>query len=101
APGRLAAKSRVMRRRRVPSGHGAPRGEFMYVDFLVTPFSRYVSGDLVTPIMIRCWDLGPPYKVLGPEGPRQFPPGVPYGGPEAPARRQGIIRVVLAGLAGL
>ena len=59
----------------------------MAIDFMVMPLSRYLTGDFITPMMQWSWDNDAPYRIFGPEGSREFPRGVPYGGPDAPANR--------------
>jgi hypothetical protein len=60
----------------------------MAIDFMVMPFSRYLSGDFVTPNMQWAWDQQIPYAVFLPDGKKECPPGVPFGGPEAPEHRR-------------
>lgn len=62
----------------------------MAIDFMILPLSRYISGDFVTPAMRLAWDQGVPYTILGPAGRRDLPPGEPFGGPDAAARRSAI-----------
>jgi hypothetical protein len=59
----------------------------MAIDFMVMPLSRYLTGDFVTPQMRLCWDNDLPYRIVGPDGVREFPRDVPYGGPDAAATR--------------
>ncbi len=73
----------------------------MAIDFMVMPMSRYISGDFITPAMRWAWEQGVPYAVLGPEGKRELPPGVPFGGPDAAERRAQIVDMVLEDLAVL
>ena len=73
----------------------------MAVDFMVMPLSRYISGDFITPQMQFAWSQGIPYAILGPDGRRECPAGVPFGGPDAPARRQQIVAMLLDDLRGL
>ena len=68
---------------------------------MVMPFSRYVSGDFITPAMRAAWEAGVPYAILSPEGRTEYPPNMPYGGPDAPARRQEYLPMVLEDLAAL
>lgn len=68
---------------------------------MVMPLSRYVAGDFVTPQMELAWQLGSPYKQIGPNGVRDFPQGVPYGGPDAAERRADVAREVREQLAPL
>lgn len=67
----------------------------MAIDFMVMPLSRYISGDFVTPMMQTAWRQGLPYKLIGPDGVREFPPGLPFGGEDAPRRRLRIVETVL------
>jgi hypothetical protein len=67
----------------------------MAIDFMVMPMSRYISGDFTTPMMHAAWELGVPYVVIGPDGKREFPPGLPFGGVDATERRAQILDMVL------
>ena len=67
----------------------------MAIDFMVMPISRYVSGDFVTPMMRLAWQQGLPYKLIEPDGVRELPPGLPFGGEDAPLRRMRIIETIL------
>ncbi|HEY6724092.1 MAG TPA: hypothetical protein VI197_08665 [Polyangiaceae bacterium] len=67
----------------------------MAIDFMVMPMSRYISGDFVSPTMRLAWEQGLPYKLIGPDGVRELPLGLPFGGEDAPVRRQRIIETVL------
>jgi hypothetical protein len=71
------------------------------IDFMIMPLSRYVAGDYVPPAMQLAWDMGLPYTIFGPEGTKQYPQGVPFGGPEAPARREQIVDAIIAELRAL
>ena len=62
----------------------------MAVDLFVMPLSQYWSGDYVTPHMAGAWRDGIPYAIVGPGGRRILEPGVPMGGPEASAKREGL-----------
>jgi hypothetical protein len=73
----------------------------MAIDLMVMPMSRYISGDFVTPAMRFAWANGVPYAILGPEGRRELPPGLPFGGTEAPLRRAQIVEMVLQDLRAL
>jgi hypothetical protein len=55
------------------------------IDFMVMPLSRYLSGDFITPAMRVAWDQGVPYTIVSPDGTRELPPGLPFGGADAPA----------------
>ena len=67
----------------------------MAIDFMVMPISRYISGDFVTPAMRSSWEQGIPYFVLGPDGKRDLPPGLPFGGAGATEYRGRIVDMVL------
>ena len=69
----------------------------MAIDFMVMPISRYISGDFVTPAMRFAWRQGVPYSIFGPDGKRDLPPGLPFGGASASARRARIVEKVLDG----
>jgi hypothetical protein len=71
----------------------------MAIDFMVMPVSRYLAGDFVTPAMAMSWKIGVPYRIVGPEGTREFPPEQPFGGPDAPARRRSLIQAVVDAMA--
>lgn len=73
----------------------------MAIDFMVMPMSRYVSGDFVTPAMQLAWDQGLHYKLVGPDGVRELPAGLPFGGEDAPVRRWRIIEAILDDLRAL
>jgi hypothetical protein len=73
----------------------------MAIDFMVMPLSRYIAGDFVSPAMRFAWDMGLPYTIFGPSGERQIPQGVPFGGPDASARREAIVEMVLGDLRAL
>lgn len=68
---------------------------------MIMPLSRYISGDFITPNMRQAWEHGVPYAIIGPEGPRILPEGLPFGGPGAPAHRAKIFEMLMADLAGL
>ncbi|MCP3063683.1 hypothetical protein LXT21_33405 [Myxococcus sp. K38C18041901] len=70
----------------------------MAIDFMVLPLSRYIVGDFITPAMRSAWASGVPYSILGPEGARQLPEGLPFGGPEAPARRVSVMSMLVEDL---
>lgn len=55
------------------------------------PLSRYCSGDYVLPAMETAWSLGAAYTVIGAQGARTIPNGVPFGGPGAHAQRQALV----------
>jgi hypothetical protein len=65
----------------------------MAIDFMVMPMSRYISGDYITPAMRWAWEQGIPYAVHGPQGKRELPPNIPFGGADAPERRAQIVGV--------
>jgi hypothetical protein len=67
----------------------------MAIDFMVMPLSRYVIGDFITPTMRHAWEQGVPYRIIGPEGPTEYPPDTPFGGPDAPAQRQHALPMVI------
>jgi hypothetical protein len=73
----------------------------MAIDLMVMPMSRYISGDFVTPAMQFAWANGVPYAIIGAEGKRELPPGLPFGGAEAPLRRAQIAEMVLEDLRAL
>lgn len=73
----------------------------MAIDFMIMPISRYIAGDFVTPTMRFCWEQGTPYFVIGPDGKREIPPNVPYGGEVARQKRLQIVGMVLEDLRGL
>jgi hypothetical protein len=62
----------------------------MAIDLMVMPLSRYFSGDYITPMMREMWEQGLPYKIVGPEGVKACPPGLPMGGEGAAAHRESI-----------
>ncbi|MFY1825262.1 hypothetical protein ACN47A_05060 [Myxococcus fulvus] len=70
----------------------------MAIDFMVLPISRYIVGDFITPAMRSAWESGVPYSIIGPEGSRQLPEGLPFGGPEAPVRRASVIGMLVEDL---
>jgi hypothetical protein len=63
----------------------------MAIDFMIMPFSRYLSGDFITPAMTFAWAQGVPYAIVGPDGVRKIEKGSLLGGPDAAARRQAMI----------
>jgi hypothetical protein len=67
----------------------------MAIDFMVMPMSRYISGDFVTPTMRLAWSQGLPYSIVRPDGRREIPPGSPFGGDDAPARRSQVVEMIL------
>jgi hypothetical protein len=71
------------------------------IDFMVMPFSRYVSGDFITSAMRAAWEAGVPYTILSPDGRTEYPPDMPYGGLDAPKRRQEYLSLVLDDLGEL
>lgn len=70
----------------------------MAIDFMVMPLSRYVAGDFVTPAMQFCWDQEVPYRIMGPDGVRELPPNVPFGGMDAAAKRERFVPMILEDL---
>jgi hypothetical protein len=70
----------------------------MAIDFLVMPMSRYITGDFVTPTMRFAWSQGLAYTIVSPDGNREIPPGSPFGGRDAPARRSQVVEMVLEDL---
>jgi hypothetical protein len=70
----------------------------MAIDFLVIPLSRYISGDFVTPVMQLCWNQGLPYTQFGPNGSVEFPPNTPFGGRDAPQRREQLLATLYGDL---
>src|SRR4029079_1472207 len=73
----------------------------MAIDFMILPLSRYISGDFITPIMEHFWKQGVPYSIFGPDRQRQLPPGVPFGGADAPNRRTEILGMLAEDLSAL
>jgi len=73
----------------------------MAIDFMVMPLSRYIAGDFISPAMRTAWDSGVPYTLFGPDGTRQIPKDTPFGGPDAPARRDAIMEMLLDDLRAL
>jgi hypothetical protein len=73
----------------------------MAIDFMVMAMSRYISGDFVTPAMRLAWERGIPYAIIGPQGKRELPPGLPFGGADAPAYRERIVEMVCDDLRSL
>src|SRR5213596_535435 len=73
----------------------------MAIDFMVMPLSRYLAGDFVTPVMQWSWDNGTPYSIIGPDGARTLPVGVPYGGPDAVEKRRGVLPMLLDDLSAM
>ncbi|MCY0997415.1 hypothetical protein OWM54_09735 [Myxococcus sp. MISCRS1] len=70
----------------------------MAIDFMVLPLSRYIVGDFITPAMRSAWASGVPYSIIGPEGARPLPEGLPFGGPDAPVRRARVIDMLVEDL---
>jgi hypothetical protein len=73
----------------------------MAIDFMILPLSRYISGDFITPVMELAWKQGLRYTIIGPDGPRDRPKGVPFGGPDAAARRELFLGMLDEDLAAL
>lgn len=73
----------------------------MAIDFMVMPMSRYISGDFVTPAMQLAWDQGFSYSSFGPDGRRDLPPGLPFGGADAATERARIVAMVIEDLCAL
>jgi hypothetical protein len=73
----------------------------MAIDFMIMPMSRYISGDYVTPMMRAAWEQGIAYAIIGPEGRRECPPGEPFGGLDASARRAALQPMLREDLAAL
>ena len=73
----------------------------MAIDFMVMPLSRYVAGDFVTPAMQFSWDQSLSYRIIGPDGTRELPPNVPFGGTDAAANRERAVPLVLEDLRGI
>ena len=73
----------------------------MAIDFMVMPMSRYITGDFVTPTMRFGWSQGLPHTIVNSEGKREVPPGSPFGGGDAPARRSQVAEMVLDDLRAL
>jgi hypothetical protein len=71
------------------------------IDFMVMPMSRYISGDFVTPAMQVAWEQGFTYSIFGPDGRRDLPPGLPFGGADAAKERARIVELVLEDLRAL
>jgi hypothetical protein len=63
----------------------------MAIDFYVMPFSRYLSGDFITPTMRFAWEQGVPYAIVGPDGTRVLPQDQPFGGEKARERRDAVL----------
>ncbi|MDC3960894.1 hypothetical protein [Polyangium jinanense] len=80
---------------------GPPKRLEMAIDFMVMPLSRYIAGDFISPAMRTAWDAGLPYSLLGPHGMLQIPKDTPFGGPDAPARREAILEMLLGDLRAL
>ncbi|NPC71060.1 MULTISPECIES: hypothetical protein [Corallococcus] len=70
----------------------------MAIDFMSMPISRYIVGDFITPAMRSAWERGVPYSIIGPEGARHLPEGLPFGGPAAPERRASVIAMLVEDL---
>jgi hypothetical protein len=67
----------------------------MAIDFMTMPLSRYLSGDFVTPAMAFAWQQGLPYSLFGPDGRRDIPKDMPFGGADAPASRARFVPMIL------
>jgi len=67
----------------------------MAVDLMITPLSKYWSGDYVTPVMEDAWAIGASYKVMSPNGDiKTILEGQPYGGELAKSEREGLVEFV-------
>jgi hypothetical protein len=66
----------------------------MAVDLIVSPLSKYWSGDYITPVMSFAWEMGQSYNVVTPKGIKTLPEGTPYGGEDAPVEREELIPFV-------
>ena len=67
----------------------------MAIDFMIMPLSRYLSGDFVTPTMAFAWQQGLPYSLFGPDGRRDIPKDMPFGGADAPTSRARFVPMIL------
>lgn len=72
----------------------------MAIDFMVMPMSRYITGDYVTPTMRFAWSQGLPYTIVSPDRQREIPHGSPFGGNDAPARRNQVVGMIVEAAAG-
>lgn len=70
----------------------------MAIDFMIMPFSRYLSGDFVTPAMTLAWQQGLPYSLIGPHGVREIPKGTAFGGADAKTNRARFVPMLLEDL---
>ena len=71
----------------------------MAIDLMIMPLSRYWTGDFVTPAMRECWAQGLPYAIVTPGAPmRHLPPGIPFGGADAPSQRAASLPLLLENL---
>jgi hypothetical protein len=61
------------------------------VELFVMPLSRYRSGDFVSPAMRAAWSMGTLYRVPEAAGGGTRAADVPFGGPDAARRRQGLL----------
>lgn len=66
----------------------------MAVDLIITPLSKYWSGEYITPVMKDAWEMGAEYKVMSPDGVKTIPEGNPYGGEKAKDERVELITFV-------
>lgn len=66
----------------------------MAVDLIVSPLSKYWSGDYITPVMEYAWSIGVPYNVVTPSGTRTVLEGAVYGGEGAKSKREELVTFV-------
>lgn len=66
----------------------------MAVDLIVTPLSKYWSGDYITPVMRDAWEMGATYSIVTPGGTKTIPKGTPYGGEDAKSERAKLVAFV-------
>ncbi|MCW1926399.1 hypothetical protein OKA05_27860 [Luteolibacter arcticus] len=66
----------------------------MAVDLIVSPLSKYWSGDYITPVMEYAWQMGVAYNVVTPQGMTSRTEGTPYGGEDAKAEREELVPFV-------
>ena len=66
----------------------------MAIDLIITPLSKYWSGDYITPVMESTWEMGANYNIVTPQGTTTLPKGTPYGGEHAKAERKGLLDFV-------
>ena len=66
----------------------------MAVDLIVSPLSKYWSGDYITPVMKDAWEMGAAYNIVTPEGTKTIPEGTPYGGDDAKSEREELVGFV-------